>query len=149
MPRAAAFQRILLTASRRASAAEQSTAKALAELNPFGQQSVRGLRTLAGKGASIGNVSVSNKHNGDCPCTLCSKRSVQTAAKADCPNLNIAQRHKMMLNHFPSAMGVDDFMARVEMALAGYGFTGDNSIGKHQLMCRNASVLMPVCVVLR
>jgi hypothetical protein len=34
-----------------------------------------------------------------------------------------------MLTHYPTAMGVDDFMARVEMALAGYGFTGDNSIG--------------------
>jgi hypothetical protein len=26
-------------------------------------------------------------------------------------------------------MGVDDFMARLEMALAAYGFTGDNAIG--------------------
>jgi hypothetical protein len=48
--------------------------------------------------------------------------------------MTIAQRHKMMLNHFPTAMGVDDFMARVEMALAGYGFTGDNSIGTWRFM---------------
>ena len=27
-------------------------------------------------------------------------------------------------------LGVDDFMARVEVALSGYGLTGDNSIGK-------------------
>lgn len=32
--------------------------------------------------------------------------------------------------HFPSAMGVDDFIARLEMALAAYGFTGDNAIGE-------------------
>lgn len=32
--------------------------------------------------------------------------------------------------HFPSALGVDDFLARVEMALAAYGFTGDNAIGE-------------------
>jgi hypothetical protein len=27
-------------------------------------------------------------------------------------------------------MGVDDFIARLEMALAAYGFTGDNAIGE-------------------
>lgn len=27
--------------------------------------------------------------------------------------------------------GVDDFIARVEMALCGFGFTGSNSIGEH------------------
>jgi hypothetical protein len=32
--------------------------------------------------------------------------------------------------HFPLALGVDDFMARLEMALAAYGFTGDNAIGE-------------------
>jgi hypothetical protein len=32
--------------------------------------------------------------------------------------------------HFPTAMGVDDFIARLEMALAAYGFTGDNAIGE-------------------
>jgi len=32
--------------------------------------------------------------------------------------------------HFPAAMGVDDFIARLEMALAAYGFTGDNAIGE-------------------
>jgi hypothetical protein len=34
-----------------------------------------------------------------------------------------------VLRHFPTALGVDDFMARVETILSGYGFTGDNSIG--------------------
>ena len=34
------------------------------------------------------------------------------------------------MQHFPSALGVDDFISRVETVLSGYGFTGDNSIGK-------------------
>ena len=36
-----------------------------------------------------------------------------------------------MLSHFPAALSVDDYMSRVEVALAGYGFTGDNTIGEH------------------
>lgn len=37
--------------------------------------------------------------------------------------------------HFPLSLGVDDFMARLEMALAAYGFTGDNAIGEqHSLL---------------
>lgn len=35
-----------------------------------------------------------------------------------------------VVKHFPAAMGVDDFIARLEMALAAYGFTGDNAIGE-------------------
>lgn len=35
-----------------------------------------------------------------------------------------------ILKHFSCALGVDDFMSRVEVALASYGFTGDNTIGK-------------------
>jgi hypothetical protein len=31
--------------------------------------------------------------------------------------------------HFEAAMGADDFMQRLEMALYAFGFTGDNSIG--------------------
>jgi hypothetical protein len=31
-------------------------------------------------------------------------------------------------------MGVDDFIARLEMALAAYGFTGDNAIGELQML---------------
>ena len=36
----------------------------------------------------------------------------------------------MVLSYFPSALGVDDFISRMEVALCGYGFTGENSIGK-------------------
>ena len=34
-----------------------------------------------------------------------------------------------MLKYFPTALGVDDFLARVETVLSGFGFTGDNSLG--------------------
>ena len=33
---------------------------------------------------------------------------------------------------FASALGADDFMQRVEMALYAFGFNGDNSIGGWQ-----------------
>jgi hypothetical protein len=38
--------------------------------------------------------------------------------------------------HFESALGADDFMQRVEMALYAFGFTGDNSIAMVNL-CRD------------
>lgn len=38
--------------------------------------------------------------------------------------------------HFPSALGADDFLARVEVALHSYGFTGHNSIACINL-CRD------------
>jgi hypothetical protein len=41
----------------------------------------------------------------------------------------LTARHQDVLRHFPTALGVDDFIARVEVALCGYGFTGENSIG--------------------
>jgi hypothetical protein len=36
--------------------------------------------------------------------------------------------------------GVDDFIARVEVALCGYGFTGTNSIGMQQQAWRKRRV---------
>ncbi|KAG2486879.1 hypothetical protein HYH03_014473 [Edaphochlamys debaryana] len=47
-----------------------------------------------------------------------------------------AARHQEIIRSFPSAMGVDDFMGRVEVSLAGFGFTGDNSIAMTNL-CRD------------
>ncbi len=41
-----------------------------------------------------------------------------------------------MTDHFPSALGADDFIARVEVALHSYGFTGHNSISCINL-CRD------------
>lgn len=38
-------------------------------------------------------------------------------------------RTRVVSRHFPAAMGIDDFLHRLEIALYAYGFTGDNSIG--------------------
>ena len=40
-------------------------------------------------------------------------------------------RTKVVTNHFPTAMGIDDFLHRLEIALYAYGFNGDNAIGKN------------------
>ena len=37
---------------------------------------------------------------------------------------------KKVQEQFGNAMGADDFMQRVEMALYAFGFNGDNSIGE-------------------
>lgn len=42
---------------------------------------------------------------------------------------SMSERQATIRDHFPSALAVDDMMARVEMALAAFGFRGDNSIG--------------------
>jgi hypothetical protein len=39
------------------------------------------------------------------------------------------RRHELVLRQFPNALGVDDFISRVEIALSAHGFRGDNSIG--------------------
>ncbi|GBF99461.1 hypothetical protein Rsub_11947, partial [Raphidocelis subcapitata] len=46
------------------------------------------------------------------------------------------RRHEIILRHFPSALGVDDFMSRVEIALSAHGFRGENSIAMTNL-CRD------------
>jgi hypothetical protein len=43
---------------------------------------------------------------------------------------NVTDRYSTVLRYFPTALGVDDFIARVEVALCYFGFTGDNSIGE-------------------
>ena len=40
------------------------------------------------------------------------------------------RRHEIVQNYFPSALGVEDFMSRVEIALSAFGFNGNNSIGE-------------------
>lgn len=48
---------------------------------------------------------------------------------------DLNQRYATVLKHFPTALGVDDFIARVEVALCYFGFTGDNTIGEcHKLL---------------
>ncbi|GBF93708.1 hypothetical protein Rsub_06811 [Raphidocelis subcapitata] len=46
------------------------------------------------------------------------------------------RRHELVLRHFPNALGIDDFMSRVEIALSAHGFRGDNSIAMTNL-CRD------------
>ncbi len=45
----------------------------------------------------------------------------------------LTKRAKHVTDNFDSALGVDDFMQRLEIALWGYGFRNDNSIGEHNL----------------
>jgi hypothetical protein len=42
---------------------------------------------------------------------------------------DLNSRYAGVLKHFPTALGIDDFIARVEVALCYFGFTGDNTIG--------------------
>ena len=43
----------------------------------------------------------------------------------------LAARTRTVARHFGGALGVDDFLARLEVALFAYGFTGVNTIGAH------------------
>jgi len=45
-------------------------------------------------------------------------------------------RTKIVANEFPTALGIDDFLHRLEIALYAYGFNGDNSIAMVNL-CRD------------
>lgn len=55
-------------------------------------------------------------------------------------------RAKLVNQHFPNAIGIDDFLHRLEIALYAYGFSGDNAIG----MCpvNGESVLLSEAVVI-
>ncbi|GLC42301.1 hypothetical protein PLESTB_000661900 [Pleodorina starrii] len=66
---------------------------------------------------------------------------VQPAWATDERAPGLAERLAEVTKHFPTALSVDDFISRVEIALAGYGFTGDNSIAMSNL-CRDESVLV-------
>eukprot|EP00775_Hariotina_reticulata_P004924 gene4924-5167_t len=48
----------------------------------------------------------------------------------------LTMRHQDVLAYYPTALGVDDFIARVEVVLCGFGFTGSNSIAVTNL-CRD------------
>nr|AXF41556.1 LCI70 protein [Chlorella sp. ArM0029B] len=45
-----------------------------------------------------------------------------------CEVAYLSGRSHLVCQHFPGALGADDFMARLEIALYAYGFSGDNSI---------------------
>ncbi|PRW45249.1 low-CO2 inducible [Chlorella sorokiniana] len=53
-----------------------------------------------------------------------------------CEIAYLSGRTKVVQDHFPMALGVDDFLHRMEIALFAYGFNGDNSIAMVN-MCRD------------
>jgi len=53
----------------------------------------------------------------------------RAAPALPCP-LTHAGRTATIQKYFETAMGADDFIQRVEMALYAFGFTGENSIGE-------------------
>ncbi|GAX81647.1 hypothetical protein CEUSTIGMA_g9075.t1 [Chlamydomonas eustigma] len=58
------------------------------------------------------------------------------STKASWDENNLNARHSQVAGYFPTALGVDDFIARVEVVLSGFGFNGDNSIAMTNL-CRD------------
>nr|AXF41557.1 LCI420 protein [Chlorella sp. ArM0029B] len=74
--------------------------------------------------------------------TRVAQQAAQPAyADADCVSSDLAARHQTVLSHFPTSLSADDYMSRVEVALAGYGFTGDNTIAMSNL-CRDESCMI-------
>ena len=56
----------------------------------------------------------------------------------------LTARTRRVAQHFPSALGLDDFLNRLEIALFAYGFTGENCIGAlitifPQMVCTTAA----------
>ena len=51
---------------------------------------------------------------------------------------HLKDRTEKVQKHFPGALAVDDFLARTEVALASYGFRGDNSLALTNV-CRDES----------
>ena len=52
------------------------------------------------------------------------------------------QRLQTITQHFPTALGQEDFLCRCETALAMFGFTGENSIAMTNL-CRDEVRVAP------
>jgi hypothetical protein len=53
----------------------------------------------------------------------------------------LSARMASVCKHFPKALPIDDYMSRMEIALSGYGFTGENTIAMSNL-CRDESVML-------
>lgn len=58
-----------------------------------------------------------------------------------------ALRTQKVQKYFADAMGVDDFVARVEMELCRHGFSGENSIGARQILCKRAELCPMVSII--
>ncbi|KIY95506.1 hypothetical protein MNEG_12455 [Monoraphidium neglectum] len=63
--------------------------------------------------------------------TLAAEATTEHPVQFETTSLNayLSRRHELVLAHFPTSLGVDDFISRVEVALSAHGFRGDNSIG--------------------
>ena len=59
----------------------------------------------------------------------------------------LTARTRRVAQHFPTSLGIDDFLNRLEIALFAYGFTGQNSIGGCFLACVLPGV-MSACMLL-
>lgn len=75
---------------------------------------------------------------------VCASAAVQTvervtqngSAHTSSDDAYLTKRTQTVSQHFPNALGIDDFVSRVEVALHAFGFTGDNSIACVNL-CRD------------
>lgn len=131
----ARVSRGLIGALRSAScvASEQNAAQAVQTACQSASVSVRSYAIQAqqfpgfGTPASVGSVTQFQQTRG---------HAAAAAAAA-----SLAERHREIQKCFPTAVSADDFLARVEIALAGYGFTGDNTIAMSNL-CRDESCMV-------
>lgn len=149
MPRAA-VQRALLQAGK-VLAAEATAAEGQSLVASAGKAG-RAFSSVAARGSRNGLVSsgkqlfdlraagssLGSKCRCSCGRVMCMGAHLHTSAGAsaadaaldDAPHApSLTARHLEVAKHFPTSLGVDDFIARLEMALAAYGFTGDNAIG--------------------
>lgn len=140
MPRvSSSVLKALRAVAAEATAVEASGSRAFSSLAATGRSSV----AAAGRSAIVRGTSNGLANHCRCACgrLACfgTCRTVSTtsaaaqaqAAHDESPHApSLGERHQVVSQHFPSSMGADDFMARVEMALAAYGFTGDNAIGE-------------------
>ncbi|GFR41691.1 hypothetical protein Agub_g2438 [Astrephomene gubernaculifera] len=158
MPRTA-FTRVAMANMASALEANSRAAESIAE-QVWNSARPRLLSTVAraeGSGSLLRNVARSSSNSSllkPCSCgklfcaghansmsTVSSAALAQPAWATDERAPGLAERLAEVTKHFPTALSVDDFMARVEVALAGYGFTGDNSIAMSNL-CRDESCLI-------
>jgi len=146
MPRGAARRLIAqgLSALAKAEAAEASvlakSARGFSSLaRAAGQTTARAGGSLAGQcKCSCGKAFCMGKHFH----TSVGSAQAEAAMADEAPHApSLTARHLEVTKHFPLALGVDDFMARLEMALAAYGFTGDNAIAMSNL-CRDESCMI-------
>lgn len=137
MVRTQAAKRILALAKEAAVLAENNGARAFSSIASKGAK--HGLSAVQ-QGSRIAGTSIASKCRCSCGRVMCmgnhyhtsvGQQQAEAAVADEAPHApSLTARHLEVAKHFPTAMGVDDFIARLEMALAAYGFTGDNAIGE-------------------